>query len=361
MKLSSSTWAKGISIFTERDNIKNIPIFPFNPQLQLAFSAPIINQELISRFRHRCVDVPEPGRLEKALDEILRTAYETAYAQNSVRFEDQVTRIGAALSRGLFSSTDKAPTLVYLEIESLLTPLLLQELSDNDSLVSRLLFDRRFNKYFAADTTGGNDEDSLSDVLFKMVDDKGQHIRVDVASDYALHGKDLKGNNFSIPMERQTIIDLIERRKLIPGVFLTTLFTVFERGMTGMNGVFASLYTPKWQKALVHMLEAESMKNEADVIREYDTSGYLCGPVFAVCQGDGYITPAGPVEFWMGKPDFSTVEKLMNETRLWDAQLMGLTIMYEDLVNHHEREDGWYRAVTEGSNNSFKENVIVNV
>ena len=353
MKLSSSTWAKGISIFSDRDNIRNIPIFPFNPKLQLAFSAPTINQELLSRFRHRFVDIQDPGPIEHALDEILRTAYETAYAQNSVRFEDQVTRIGATLSRGLFSQSEDAPVIVYLEIESLLTPLLLRELSDSDSLVSRLLFDKRFNKYLAAET--------LSDVIFKMADDQGQLVRVDMTSEHTLYGTDLKGNEISIPMERQTIVGLIEQRRLIPGVFLTSLLTVFERGLTCFNGVFASLYTPMWQKALVHMLEAEGMKHEAEVIGEYDTTGYVCGPVFAVCQGDGYITPAGPVEFWRAKPDFRTLEKLMNETRLWDSQLMGLTIMYDDLVNHHEREDGWYRAITEGSRNSFKENVIINV
>ncbi len=360
VRMNSSTYQRGISIFTNRDNIHNLPIFPLTSKLQLAFSASKIDHELISRFRHHYVDLSEAGRLEKALDEILRTAYETAYAQNSVRFEDQVTRIGTALSSGLFSPSSDAPVIIYLEIESLLTPLLLRELSSRDTLTSKLLFDERFNKYFVTEVLD-DEAEPLSSVLFKMVDDKGQYFRVDLTSENTLCGKDLEGNKITIPMTPQTVIDLIEQRRLVPGLFLTTLLTVFERGMTCMNGVFASMYTPRWQKHLVHMLEAEGMKQEADVIRAYDTSGYVCGPVFAVCKGDGYITPAGPVEFWMGKPDFSTVEKLMNETRLWDAQLMGLTIMYDDLVRYNEREDGWYRAITEGSKNSFKENVIINV
>lgn len=351
VELNSSTYARGIMSFMNRNNILHFPIFPSKPRPLLAFSAPAMSQEMLSRFRKRFIR--NSGILESALNEILISAYEHENIINCSRFESQVTKIGAALSHGLFKAN--SPVLVYLEMESLLTPLLIRELKDGNNLIARLLFDPRFKKYLS--------HELLCDVLFKFVDSQGRNIAIKFTPENILSGRDFDGNNIAIPLELENILLLLEQRKLIPGIFLLALITIFERGLTWLNGVFASVYLPLWQEKLINILESEGMIYESNIIREYDMTSYICGPVFAVCQGEGYITPAGPVEFWISKPDFNYIESLINKTRLWDSQIMGLTTMYEDIINTHERENNWYKTITEGSNNcfNFKENIIINV
>jgi hypothetical protein len=106
----------------------------------------------------------------------------------------------------------------------------------------------------------------------------------------------------------------------------------------------------------VGLLESVGLSDEAEKIRPYDGSGYLCGPMFALFRGDGFAAPAGPAELWMVRPAFGRIREQMARTRLWDAHLIGLSEMVPDLLPREEREDGWYRTITEGVYRGFPEN-----
>ena len=105
-----------------------------------------------------------------------------------------------------------------------------------------------------------------------------------------------------------------------------------------MGGVFQSQYLPQWQRLTVRLLESLGLSDEADRIRPYDGSGYLCGPMFALFAGDGFAAPAGPAEL--------------------DAHLIGLSWMLPDLTSRDERPDGWYRSVAEELYSMFPENFL---
>ena len=59
-----------------------------------------------------------------------------------------------------------------------------------------------------------------------------------------------------------------------------------------------------------------------------------------------FTTVAGPLEFYMNRPEWDKLREMMLGTGLWDAHQIGLTEMYFDLFGPVEREEDWYRKIT---------------
>ena len=125
-----------------------------------------------------------------------------------------------------------------------------------------------------------------------------------------------------------------------------------------MGGAFQAIYLPMWQEKFVDILRKAGINKEAEIINDYDCTGYLCGPMYALYGDDDFLTTAGPLEFWIRRPQYEKVRTNMLRTRLWDAHLIGLSEMYFDLTGSKEREEGWYRKIAEDLCGLFKENEI---
>jgi hypothetical protein len=80
--------------------------------------------------------------------------------------------------------------------------------------------------------------------------------------------------------------------------------------------------------------------------------------MFALFRGDGFAAPAGPAEMWMLRPAWRGIRERMARTRLWDAHIIGLSEMLPDLTSREERENGWYRKITEGLYRGYLENCL---
>ena len=270
-------------------------------------------------------------------------------------FSAQTTVIGARLSEHLFTDGD-SPLFVYLEAEEAALPLLVQELAEGDSLPAKLLFSPDAREKLCTVRTG--EGMPLAGHLFGCADGKGRKVFLLLGEDGMLRGKTLEGEELSFPADPQSLIALLENRTLFPGLYSLALLLAFERGITWMGGMFQSLYLPEWQGLTVGLLESLGLDDEAERIRAYDGSGYLCGPMYALFRGNGFAAPAGPAELWMLRPAFRRIRELMAATRLWDAHLIGLSEMVPDLLSRGEREEGWYRTFTEGVYRAFPENAV---
>ena len=139
---------------------------------------------------------------------------------------------------------------------------------------------------------------------------------------------------------------------------METLLLLFERGITWIGGMFQAVYLPQWQAALAAVLEASGSDAEADLIRAYDCTGYSCGPMMMLYQGDGFATTAGPVELWRNPVSFERIRQLAKSTSLWDGHMIGLSEMYFDLTVRDEREECWYRRIAEELYRRYPENVV---
>ena len=354
VELENSTYSRGISAYFSRDNKQFLPLFPAKFSVQLASHADPVSPEMIDRFRKRFVAEGEDQSLRQVLQEICSDVYAEEDLKKAGSFSDQTTILGKKLAGHLFSG--EAPSIVYLEMESIILPLLLKELSDETSLIYKFLYDNEMRERIVRKKLP--DGLSLGDLLFRAADEKGRKVMLSLTEDGKLTGTDWRKETVSYGTDPAELTLLLQEKKVFPGVFTETLLLFFERGITWMGGMFQAAYLPQWQSALCSVLEEAGCDEEADLIRAYDCTGYICGPMMMLYKGDGFATTAGPVELWRNPVSFETIRQLAKQTSLWDGHMIGLSEMYFDLTVREEREPDWYRKIAEEMFRAYPENVV---
>ncbi len=344
VELENSTYARGISAYQSGDEKQLFPIFPAKHSVQMASCSDAIGPDMLARFRKMAAEKTDNPVLLGALEQLGPGLYGNEELQSYARFSDQVTLAGEKLSHELFEG-ESGPVFVYLEAEELVRPLLIEELRDEASLISRMLDEAELREKLTRTKTP--DGASLSDLLFKGADEKGRKIALTLTPDGDLSGTDWHHERVTYSCRRSVLLPLLEERKVLPGVFTNALITFFERGLTWFGGPFQSVYLPGWQRSFVQFLRECGMDETAELFGAYDCSGYISGPMFALFRGRDFAATAGPVEFFLTRPPYERIRSLIQETTLWDAHIIGLSEMYFDLVLRNEREENWYRLIAE--------------
>ena len=354
VELENSTYSRGICAYSSRENKLFLPIFPAKYSVQLASHALPVTRDMTDRFRKRFVDSGEDSVIRQTLSEICRDIYDARDVLDSQSFSDQTTVIGHKLMSHVFSGG--TPSFAYLEMETVIRSLLLEELSDESSLLFKLLYVKKVREMAVQKR---NPEGlSLGDFLFRAADEKGRKVMLSLTADGFLTGKDWRKEPVSFSTDPKVLTGLIRERKVFPGVFTEALLIFFERGITWMGGMFQASYMPRWQSELVCVLEETGYDTEARLIRGYDCSGYVCGPMLLLYGGEGFATTAGPVELWRKPVSFDSVRRLAKQTSLWDGHMIGLSEMYFDLVLRDERENDWYKTIAEELFRNYPENIV---
>ncbi len=355
VELENSSYSRGFCVYTSPEKKLFYPLFPAKHSLRMVSQTGLVDAEMLKRFRRRFICQMEDEVTAGALDEICRLVYEPDDVQKAVRFGDQTSLTGLKLTGHLFPEND-APAFCYLEFEELIRPLLMRELSEGTSLLSGLLFDDGLRKN--AGKLRLPDGTVLTELMFKCADEKGRKISLTLTEDGFLTGMDWHGEIVSYRADPDNLLRLLEERRLIPGIFTMAALLFFERGVTWMGGIFQAEYLPWWQEGLVRLLSGMGFGSLSEHIGRYDCSGYISGPVFILYAGEGFATPAGPVEIWIKKPDFARIREMLRGTGLWDAHLIGLSEMYFDLVPRSEREENWYRLIAEDLYRRYPDNMV---
>lgn len=355
VELGNVTYARGICAWTESDRKLLFPVFSVKHRSTLASFAPPVDEDMLGRFRAREIPRVRDPQLRRVLMEINGEILGAPEVLKASRYADQVTLAGRELSRRIFHGSG-APLLAYLELEEVLRPILIRELKEGSSLLCSLLFDpaqrTRLGQLAAREGV------PLSSLFFLGGDPKGRSVLLELTKEGQLYGRDLKEYEYRYEADADTLCELLNERVILPGFFLIAVLLFFERGVTFLGGYFQSLYLPTWQSLLVRLLKETGREKEADLCAAYDCSGYVCGPMFALYRGEGFSTPAGPVELMLHRPKWQTLRATMNKTALWDAHLMGMSEMYCDLVPPGERAEGYYAAISAELSGMFPENEV---
>ncbi|MBR6274237.1 MAG: hypothetical protein IKR27_04410 [Lachnospiraceae bacterium] len=354
VELDNSTYARGICVQTTKSRKEKLPFFSSRPAAKTAYSAQAIDREMIGRFRTILRDSEFPENDKKEILELVKAVYESDEVLSAKAFEDQVTKIGAVLSEKLFGKN--GPILVFLEAERLNVPLIAKEIRERKTPLAKFFSDERAVALMQEEKL--SDGAPITDILFKTPDKKGRKVNLRLTADRKLVGTDWEGNELSFAADPDSISELLTEGKLIPGFFLIACVSFFERGITWMGGVFQTEYLPEWQRSFANLLEKLGMKDEALAVGKYDCSAYVCGPMFALYGNEDYANPAGPVEFWMKKPEYEQIRGMIRGTNIRDAHLIGLSEMYMDLTHPDERPDGWYETLGRELRKSFPGNVL---
>lgn len=355
VELGNATYARGFYSYAFADSRQPIPLFPYKDRNRLSSHTRAVTPEMIDSLYRRINEADELAVARNAVKDLCRHMWGDSSVPESGRFADQTMIAGCELSKRLFKG-GAGPLLTYIELEEVVAPLLKEEIMDPDSLPAHLMLDPVMRQNMNQVTTP--DGVPLSGLLFRNADDKGRKSLLTLTPEGELIGRDWHGEELRYTASAEELCRLLDERKIFPGMFLIALILAFERGITWMGGMFQTQYLPMWQSCLVKLLADCGFKAESELFANYECDGYVCGPMFAQYEGEGFATCAGPLEVHMARPEWEDFREQMLKTGLWDAHLIGLSEMYFDIVSPREREDGWYENISRELYQRFPANVL---
>lgn len=359
--LHSGTYARGIQYFSNARGGGRHPIFNGKQAKCAASLVDAFAESAVIRARNKTANIEEPGARDA-----VRRVLEEIYLQEDVlgqeRFADQVTLLGAALSRRLGGCFEEKP-LIYFESEEVSRELLLLDLENPDSLVSAMLFDPAVRRELEAS------EEPLSSILFRGSDGEGHMFPLRLGVDGQLRGRTNRGEEVCLPADRASLKEALVRRQVFVTGYLRTLMLAFARGFTWYGGIFQSDYLPRWQQATKEALDRAGRSRLCEEVAGWRTDGYISGPIFALHAVEGGEAPsdgeaasikavhAGPLEWAMHPPGNEKVDWLLAHTTVAEAHRMGLFEIYFDLFAPGERARDWYETIA-GYAGSRTENIL---
>lgn len=355
VELGNVTFARGISVYTSNEGKQCLPFFRAVDHNKMAICARAIDWELLRRFRENYLAGALEKDVEKTLDEILNDIYEDEKVILSQNFSSQTTVIGHKISEKLFYWNDGC-RMVFLEVEELVRPIIIKELQDKHSLIHKMINDRDARNKL----TEKKDSDgfSLGSQLFACADDKGRKVFLALTKEGTLEGKTIDGQIMSFPADTESLCRYLQTREIIPGIFAAALVLFFERGITWTGGMFQAVYLPKLQSCFSEYLTDIGLIYQAKIIKSYDCTCYLCGPMFALYANGSSAMAAGPVEMLMSHPSAEDLAELVKKTTLWDSHIIGLQEMYPDLLTKKNRQPDWCQIITKENFEKYSENII---
>lgn len=354
VELGSSTYARGISLFAARGAKKDLPIFPYKDNDRMTLFASSWDMQLLKRLRSQYINKETDPSIRSALEDICSEVLEDEECLSASRLSDQALIAGAGLSEFIFRD-DNSPIIVYSEIEAIVRPLLVAELSEESSIIRRMLTDPEMRRCLQEIKTKAGLP--ISCLLMRTSDDRGRKIFLDL-TETGFIGKDWHGEILSYSSDPDDVSRLLEEGKIFPGLFTMALLTAFERGITLMGGVFQSVYLQEWQQCLVKLLHMSGMDKIAERFGSYICDGHVCGPMYALYDSHGFAVPAGPVEVRAKYPSWDNIRQMMKQTRLKDSYRIGIHEMYCDLYYPSSRIENWYDTASEELRRRYPDNLI---
>ena len=355
VELGSTTYARGISLYASHCEKKQLPIFSYKDNDRMASYASSWDMPMLNRLKNQYIRKEEDPAVSSALEDICSRILEDEDVLSASCLSDQAVIAGARLSDHIFND-DKGPVIVYSEIEEIIRPLLIAEISEEGSIMRRMLTDpvmrSRLNE---VKTEAGI---PLSGLLMRAADDRGRKCYLDLQAEGGFSGKGWHDEILEYSSDPDDVCRLLEERKIFPSLFTISMLVAFERGITLVGGIFQSVYLNEWQQCLAKLLRMSGMDAEADNFASYDCSGYVCGPMYALYDADGLAVPAGPVEMWIRDPGWDKIERMMKSTLLKDAHNIGIHEIYCDLFYPSARIENWYETASEELHRRYPDNLI---
>lgn len=323
-----------------------------------------------------------------SLKEILKEDYKDPIVTHLSSYSLQSVVLNSRIWRRLFPEHAIIPEIVNLELEKIVSMLLIEDLKNQESLAWCTLFDPelRNNMFIELDgqkicwdqkilrlrNSQGN-KDSFKKVVYTScgthffwgVDTTGRRIPLFLESSGSgketLLGVDDHGNHFELSFTPDSIAQALKEKRLLPSLF--TCFTViaFARGIACAGGYYQAEYLPNIQRGIVSALEdTKGYQDIADIVKKVDTGIYLSGmqAVMKRTEADMLI-PAGPVEIIAaGGLSGDDLERIRSLT-VKDAHLASLFETIPDVAPWLTRTAGWKHHLAGDCWRLLKEAVVV--
>ncbi len=340
VSLSNSSYARGITSYANCRRLFRIPIFPKSIENKMVRYVPAFTEEQIKRTIFRLEKEFYNVAASKDIKRALEQYYLDPHVLEQEYYGDQAVLINQMLSRDMYPEGD-IPQIVYMEMEQIINRLLLKDLKNENSVIYRILYDKRILNEIRRQSK----EDScfMSTMFFWGKDSAGRRYGLDFCEDGFMRGTPLSGEAVELSASADDLSELIEQERIVPSGYTMAVLLSFARGYTWLGGYFQGDYLSEWQRGTAAAFAKTGEYGRwAEHILQYDCTGYISGPVFAMSRtDDGLVAPAGPLEIIRnGGINLAAFNRMLNAT-VKDSHMMGLYSSYPDLVPNAERVNGW--------------------
>ncbi|MEL7655097.1 MAG: hypothetical protein AAGU75_04210 [Bacillota bacterium] len=357
VSLSNSSYARGITSYSVCDKHLRIPIFPKSIENKMVRYVPAFTEEQIKRTIFRLNTEFRELKASEEIRQTLEKYYLNETVLNQKYYGDQAVFINLMLSKDMYPDGD-LPQIVYMEMEQIINQLLIKDLKDENSMIYRILYDNRILNGIRRQMEEGNT--SMSTMFFWGTDSAGRRFVLDFCPDGYMRGKTLAGEIVTLPAGSKDIESLIEQERIVPSGYTMAVLLSFARGYTWLGGYFQGDYLPEWQKGTALAFSMiDEYRDWAESIMNYDCSGYISGPVYALNQTEeGLLVPAGPLEIiHSGGINQKRLDYLLEAT-VTESHIMGLYNSYSELIPPALRRDNWSHSIGEWLSDSYTNYLI---
>jgi hypothetical protein len=317
-----------------------------------------------------------PATLAKAVENILSEDYRSGDAKKRTSYSQQAVVLNHRIWRRLFRDPERAPDMVYLELEKITGHLLQRDLRDEDSLVWQIMFNptlraevlRRLDgaracwdrgkltrRAYPKPSDRQADIGGCGTIFFWAINDKGCRVPLSLMNSASqtpmLQGRDDGGGLWTVPFEPQCLLQNLNTGHLLPSLFTCFVTIGFARGISCYGGYFQAGYLARMQDGLANiLLDIEGYKEYGTHLTQVPSNSYLSGMQVVLNHYESeFLLPAGPVEI-IATGGLSQSQLLrMHSTTVRDAHLAGLMETIPDFQPKGDLPHNWYWLLAEES------------
>ena len=378
--LNNLTYPRGMLLYhVNLAQIKKMPLkaplFPDRLKRRMVSHTPKFDQAMVLRLKKRLRLMVLKNQVASDLGNIADAILDNDYCHPEVMrlpdYSQQATVLNNRIWKQLFRNQKPSADLIYLEIEKVVSQLLVGDLADTQSLAYQVMFEeelcehtiealnrvtgcwdyetlnRRADPHFSIEDQKHSNHNAGT-VFFWGIDPSGRRIPLALikasASTAILRGISDHGKQFEIPFTCQSLSEGLQQRKLLPSLFTCFLTIAFARGIVCIGGYHQGEYLPRMKQGLVAALhQTRGYQDVANLIELVSADSYLSGMMAVMsktAKEDG-LTPAGPVEIIAGRGITRDEIEQMRALTVREAHLAGLFETVPDIIRPSLLEPDW--------------------
>lgn len=265
-------------------------------------------------------------------------------------FSDQITFLNYKLWEYYFDKSlrDSIPRLIYLPSNPVVLDILCREIMKKDSLISLVIFEPEVRRIFLRNISGtaGCWGENSGSHLFWGVSQKKKYKRlIRLSVDDSSNSLVGEGENFSLVLERETLVAALKAKKILATLFFDYLIMTFLGGYLTLGGFNQLDYLSQMQRAHIKSLQEIGLDDLADRFSSVVTDGLVCGMI--PCEFDSGVDLIwhynshngkfnGNLDSGLTRDDLDRVQDM----RVRDMILSAVEIMLENVsISIREQED----------------------
>ncbi len=353
--LNNMTYPRGALIYSSGCSADSpeplrLPLFPDRYKRKMVCQAPPLNKAMIERARRKTLNLLHTGKLGEVYASSLLSLLSDTYGDPGMMgchsYSDQAVKLNGAIWQQMFAEPQAAPQLLYLEMEKLVSLLLLADLNDRASLVYRLIgnpliynclfheLDGRWgcwsgsalNARYCRKQTGS----ATGTFLFWGIDPDGHRVPLapiqQKGKPPSLCGRTDKKTKWQIPLTPSGIAEALQAGCLLPSLFTSYFVLALSRGINCLGGYYQAAYLPEMQRGLLAALSVGGASESViQSVKGVPTTSYLSGMQAVLGASEqGGLSLAGPVEIIAGGGLSQLDIERIKTTSVLDAHIASL-------------------------------------